>query len=106
MNGLFDSMPELEQFRSLIGPSPEDKRGAAQNALLALGLGLMSNRSPYFGVALGNAGFNAMGAHQAALDAARQGRQGDLQGALGLRKLKQEMENEANIKRIRDKMQS
>jgi hypothetical protein len=99
MASLLDA-PELQEYRNLIGPTAEDKRGAGLNALLALGLGLMGNRSPYFGVALGNAGFGAMNTHAGSLDMARQGRQADVQGALGLRKLKQEMERERRLKEL------
>jgi hypothetical protein len=102
MASLLDA-PELQEYRNLIGPTAEDKRGAGLNALLALGLGLMGNRSPHFGVALGNAGFGAMNTHAGSLDLARQGRQADVQGALGLRKLRTDLAQEAALKELGEK---
>jgi hypothetical protein len=98
MASLLDA-PELQEYRNLIGPTDDDRRSAGLNSLLALGLGLMRNQSPHFGVALGNAGFGAMNTHAGSLDMARQGRQGELQGALGLRKLRTDMAQEEALKK-------
>ena len=85
----------LAQYRAMMEPPQEAKKQAGMDSLLALGLGLLANRSPHLGPALGNAGFAAMGTYRNTMDTARQNRMGEVQGAMGLRKLQQEMQVEA-----------
>ena len=100
MAQLFD--PQLmAQYRAMLEPPQEAKRAAGMDALLALGLGLLGNRSPHLGVAVGNAGVGAMGAYKSGMDSARANRMGELQGAMGLRKLQKDMEQEAKINELK-----
>src|SRR5512139_3135559 len=90
----------MAQYRALLEPPQEAKRAAGMDALLALGLGLLANRSPYLGVAIGNAGVGAMGAYKSGMDTARANRMGEIQGAMGLRKLSKDLEAEARMKEL------
>jgi len=90
----------LAQYRAMMEPPQEAKKQAGMDSLLALGLGLLANRGPHLGPAIGNAGFAAMGTYKSGLDAARQNRMGEIQGAMGLRKLQKEMEQEQRRKEL------
>jgi hypothetical protein len=90
----------LEQYRALMEPPPEARKQAGMDSLLALGLGLLANRGPHLAPAIGNAGFAAMGTYRDRMDSARQNRMGEIQGAMGLRKLQKDMEAEQRRKEL------